>query len=320
MLNTFLTEYRGRSEDYYKYAIEKGLITVNDEQVNCETVLKHNDQITHKIHRHEPPVSDQPIRIVHEDNELIVIDKPGSIPVHPSGRYRHNTIVHIMTKEMGYNTLYPINRLDTMTSGLMLIAKSSERAGEVKKELRERTVEKEYICKVTGCFPSERTICEAPMKQLSFLVPLNYVHPTGKDCKTIFERLSYDGKTSLVRCKPLTGRTHQIRVHLRYLGFPIANDPVYGYSTPWSDFFPLGPLENPEEIVQSMIDCTPFDYMLDPFEKSDLPRCQECRVPIIQKDPVHQNLALWLHAVKYSGNKWTYESPLPAWTGNSLIQ
>ncbi|CAO3703618.1 unnamed protein product [Rhizopus stolonifer] len=151
-----------------------------------------------------------------------------------------------------------INRLDTMTSGLMLIAKSSERAGKVKKELRERMVEKEYICKVTGCFPSERTVCEAPMKQLSFLVPLNYVHPTG-------------------------------------------------------------PLENPEEIVQSMIDCTPFDYMLDPFEKSDLPRCQECSVPIIQKDLVHQNLALWLHAVKYSGNKWSYESPLPAWTGNPLI-
>ncbi len=68
--------------------------------------MKPQDSIIHKVHRHEPPVTDQPIKIIYEDDGLLVVDKPGGIQVHPSGRYRHNTIVHVMTKELGYNKLY----------------------------------------------------------------------------------------------------------------------------------------------------------------------------------------------------------------------
>ncbi|KAI9282171.1 pseudouridine synthase [Sporodiniella umbellata] len=311
VLSNFLTEYRGRSEDYYKYAIDHGFVTVNGDRIDYNQTLKLHDQIVHKVHRHEPPVTNQPIQIIHEDKELLVIDKPSGIQVHPSGRYRHNTVAHIMMKEMGHRSLYPINRLDTLTSGLMFFAKTSEKANGIMKEIREREVDKEYICRVSGYFPSGRIECDAPIKQLSFLVPLNYVHSTGKPCSTVFERISYDGETSLVKCQPLTGRTHQIRVHLRYLGFPIANDPVYGFSTPWSNLFPLGSLEDPEEIVRLMVEYTPFDYMMDPFRDSSLPRCQECHVPIVEKDLA--SLTLWLHAVKYNGDNWSYKSSLPSW-------
>lgn len=165
----------------------------------------------------------------------------------------------------------------------------------------------------------ERVVCQEPIKTLSYTVSLNYVHQEGKQCVTEFERISYNGRTSLVRCKPLSGRTHQIRVHLRYLGYPIANDPIYGYSTAWSNNLKDSQaLENPREIqdiLQIMVDTAPYDYMDDdPLNKTGLPRCHVCNVPIIQTDPKPSQLALWLHAYKYSGKEWSFETPnLPSW-------
>lgn len=84
------------------------------------------------------------------------------------------------------------------------------------------------MCRVEGEFPSGELICEEPILVVSFKIGLCRVDPKGKECRTVFQRLSYNGKTSVVRCLPLTGRTHQIRVHLQFLGFPILNDPIYG--------------------------------------------------------------------------------------------
>ncbi|KAI8082684.1 pseudouridine synthase [Gilbertella persicaria] len=321
VLQVFLNEYRGRSEQYYRFAIEKGLITVNHKKTTPDTLLKRQDLISHVVHRHEPPVTDQPIRIIYEDDQLLVINKPGSIQVHPSGRYRHNTVLHILRKEYGYDRLFPSNRLDRITSGLMLICKNPVMANDIGLQMRSGEIQKEYICRVSGEFPRERIVCREPIKTLSYTVSLNYVHPQGKSCATIFERVSYNGRTSLVRCKPLSGRTHQIRVHLRYLGYPIANDPIYSYATAWSDrMLLLSPLKETESILNTMVKTAPYDYMDDdPLNKTGLPRCDVCQVPIIQTDPQPTQLALWLHAYKYSGKQWSFETPhLPAWANESF--
>ena len=89
-----------------RYAIERGLLTINGNHVTVDAILKNGDVIGHKIHRHEPPCTDQPIKIVHEDQDLFVVDKPGGMPVHPAGRYRHNTIVHVLKKERNIPKLY----------------------------------------------------------------------------------------------------------------------------------------------------------------------------------------------------------------------
>lgn len=89
-----------------RYAIERGLLTINGNHVTVDAILKNGDVIGHKIHRHEPPCTDQPIKIVHEDEDLFVVDKPGGMPVHPAGRYRHNTIVHVLKKERNIPKLY----------------------------------------------------------------------------------------------------------------------------------------------------------------------------------------------------------------------
>ncbi|KAI7902588.1 pseudouridine synthase [Cokeromyces recurvatus] len=310
VLNAFLSEFRGRSEQYYKDAIEKGLVTVNYKPTTPDSIIKNQDLLNHFVHRHEPPVTDQPIEIIYEDDRLFVINKPSNIQVHPGGRFRHNTVIHVMRKELNYDTLFPLNRLDRYTSGLMIICKSSINANSIAEQMRSAEIQKEYLCRVSGKFPREQIICEAPIKTLSYKVSFNYIHPEGKACRTLFERISYDGDTSLIRCKPLTGRTHQIRIHLRHLGFPITNDPIYGYKTPWTSMLTKN---NFESVIDSMIEHAPYDYM-DDDPSSTLPRCSECNIPLIQDGLNDTKNSLWLHAYKYTGKDWSFETPsLPVW-------
>lgn len=111
------------------------------------------------------------------------------------------------------------------------------------------------MCRVEGEFPEGELICEEPILVVSFKIGLCRVDPKGKECKTVFQRLSFNGKTSVVRCLPLTGRTHQIRVHLQYLGFPILNDPIYG-SSAWGPHRGKGGLvgKSDEELLQALVE------------------------------------------------------------------
>ncbi|KAI7871871.1 pseudouridine synthase [Spinellus fusiger] len=331
LLNVFSEEFRDRSEEYYKYAIEKGLITVNGKSVTVDTLIKNQDIIGHQIHRHEPPVTDTEIAIVHQDKDLYVVNKPGGIPVHPAGRYRHNTVIHVLRKKHNIPILFPANRLDRLTSGLMLIALNAKRAQELEHEMTQGKIRKEYVCRVQGEFPKKEIVCEAPIKTISFKLSLNYVHEEGKPCTTVFERLSYNGTTSVVRCRPLTGRTHQIRVHLRYLGYPIANDPLYGSDTTWSPKLHKGQSMTPEE-AQALVDSlmAKSEYQDGQWHTEEQPNtipsttktdetCGECSIELL-KDPVPKDLFIWLHAWRYSGEHWAYETELPEWAKESFMQ
>lgn len=88
-------------------------------------------------------------------------------------------------------------------------------------------LEKEYVCRVAGEFPEQEVLCQEPILVVSYKVGVCRVDPKGKPCQTLFQRLSSNGSSSVVRCLPRTGRTHQIRVHLQFLGHPILNDPIY---------------------------------------------------------------------------------------------
>lgn len=116
-------------------------------------------------------------------------------------------------------------------------------------------LEKEYVCRVEGEFPEGELICEEPILVIACKIGLCRVDPTGKECRTVFQRLSFNGKTSVVRCLPLTGRTHQIRVHLQYLGFPILNDPIYG-ALAWGSHRGKGGIieKNNEELLQALVE------------------------------------------------------------------
>lgn len=231
------------------------------------------------VHRHEPPVVGTPLEILVDDGQVLVVDKPASIPVHPCGRFRHNTVIFILGKEHGISELHTVHRLDRLTSGVLLFARTLETSKKLDQLVRDRQVrselfedlhvfqvfsvltdfspqlEKEYVCRVEGEFPEGELICEEPILVVAFKIGLCRVDPKGKECRTVFQRLSFNGKTSVVRCLPLTGRTHQIRVHLQYLGFPILNDPVYG-SLAWGPHRGKGGLvgKSDEELLQALVE------------------------------------------------------------------
>ncbi|XP_034381040.1 RNA pseudouridylate synthase domain-containing protein 2 isoform X2 [Cyclopterus lumpus] len=254
LLEVFKSEFRAESIEYYQRATKEGRIRLNETPVeDLSMVLRNNDLMKNTVHRHEPPVVGRPLEVLVDDGEVLVVNKPASIPVHPCGRFRHNTVIFILGKERGISELHTVHRLDRLTSGVLLFARTLETSKKLDQLVRDRQVEKEYVCRVEGEFPEGELVSEEPILVVSFKIGLCRVDPKGKDCRTVFQRLSFNGKTSVVRCCPLTGRTHQIRVHLQYLGFPILNDPIYG-SSAWGPHRGRGGLvgKSNEELLQAL--------------------------------------------------------------------
>ncbi|XP_078133999.1 pseudouridylate synthase RPUSD2 isoform X2 [Sander vitreus] len=256
LLEVFKSEFRAESIEYYQRAAKEGRIRLNEAPVeDLSVVLRNNDLMKNTVHRHEPPVVGRPLEVLVDDGEVLVVDKPASIPVHPCGRFRHNTVIFILGKERGISELHTVHRLDRLTSGVLLFARTLEASKKLDQLVRDRQLEKEYVCRVEGQFPESELICEEPILVVSFKIGLCRVDPKGKECRTVFQRLSFNGKTSVVRCLPLTGRTHQIRVHLQYLGFPILNDPIYG-SSAWGPHRGKGGLvgKSNEDLLQALVE------------------------------------------------------------------
>ncbi|XP_060939011.1 RNA pseudouridylate synthase domain-containing protein 2 [Limanda limanda] len=256
LLEVFETEFRAEPLEFYQRAAKEGRIRLNETPVeDLSVVLRNNDHLRNTVHRHEPPVVGRPLEVLVDDGEVLVVDKPASIPVHPCGRFRHNTVIFILGKEQGFSELHTVHRLDRLTSGVLLFARTLEASKKLDQLVRDRQLEKEYVCRVDGEFPEGEVTCEEPILIVSFKIGICRVDPKGKECRTVFQRLSFNGKTSVVRCLPLTGRTHQIRVHLQFLGFPISNDPIYG-SSAWGPSRGKGGLvgKSNEELLHALVE------------------------------------------------------------------
>ncbi|BFZ12875.1 hypothetical protein BsWGS_15914 [Bradybaena similaris] len=208
-------------------SFESGLIHVNGKRVGLNHIIRGNDYICHRTHRHENPVTAAPLEVIENNDDILVINKPSSIPCHPCGRYRFNSVAFILGKEMGLTSLRGIYRLDRLTSGVLIFCKTPQMTKTLMSQVANRQVQKEYVCRVVGKFPDGTVNVDQPLEALSNKLRLQVVSPTGKSSQTTFTRISYNGKSSVVRCVPHTGRTHQIRVHLQYLGYPILNDGFY---------------------------------------------------------------------------------------------
>ncbi|KAH9269400.1 RNA pseudouridylate synthase domain-containing protein 2 [Batrachochytrium salamandrivorans] len=305
IFQVFEKEFHDRPTEFYKQAIEKGKIRVNGAAVPLTYVIKNSDLVENTVHRHEPSVTDCPIDIVHQSDSILVVNKPGSIPVHPTGRYRHNTVIHLLEFEYKMQNLFLINRIDRLTSGLLLIARDKDVAASMMREMRERQVKKTYLARVKGEFPAEEVECNEPIETVQFKVGVNIVSPTGKPCSTHFKRLSYNGLTSVVQCEPKTGRTHQIRVHLQF-----SRTSYCQRSNLWVFFVGEDALLIPDASLKVAGD------IVDDIDVDPLSNCGECR--FVRSDPIPEQLVIWLHSWKYEGDSgWKFEAPRPDWADDA---
>eukprot|EP00794_Sanderia_malayensis_P011158 gene11158-12330_t len=359
LIDIFKKEFRMRSVEYYERAIKTGKITLNDKIVSQDTMLTSNHVVRTQVHRHEPPVVDKQFDFVENNDLMVVIDKPSSIPVHPCGRYRHNTVVFILGEEYGLTNLHTIHRIDRLTSGILMFAKTKQKAQEMEQCVKGRLVKKEYLCRVQGRFPNEPIVCKKAIKVVSHKVGVCQVHPEGKEAVTEFLFESFNGQSSVVRCIPSTGRMHQIRVHLQYIGFPILNDPIYNHPTAWGPNRGEGGNDGSIDDVLKILadtrkdkprnrissnnqadDClsenktekqisdeqpslsNPSDQcrnsnqdrkLLDACSNDDSfdYDCTDCLNPM--PDPSEDDLVMYLHALKYTGPGWQYETKVPSW-------
>ena len=311
---------------------------VNDEPSSVDYVVQNNDFISHTVHRHELPVTDQKMKVIHEDDDWVVVDKPPSIPVHPCGRYRHNSVIFILAKELGYKQLHTVHRLDRLTSGVLIFSKSSAKARVMEQLIKAREVQKEYVCRVMGKFPEHEIVCDQPLEVISYKIGLVVVDPKGKESKTTFNRVSYKDGVSIVRCQPKSGRMHQIRVHLQFLGYPIANDPLYNSVIFGSEKGKDGEFgKTREELIEDLIKHHSVENWIesDEYQQSKLKNrpddigdveetienskdseyfdqhCIECKT--VYKNPPKDTLVMYLHALKYSGEGWSYSTEMPSW-------
>lgn len=230
LLEIFLSEFKAYDEAYYREAISNGSITVSGKQVDTDYIVRDGDSIEHRTVRHEPPVLNIPISIEFDLPNMIIVCKPPSIPTHECGAYYRNSLIRILQTETGLDGLRAIHRLDRVTSGLVVLAKNSETAGRLVELMKSEECEKWYVAKVIGNFPDGEQRCNAAITCLSEKNGVYGIDPAGKTCETWFYKETYysASNTSVVRCRPITGRTHQIRLHLQHLGYPIANDTCYG--------------------------------------------------------------------------------------------
>ncbi len=176
----------------------------------------------------EPAVNGA-VEILHEDAALIVVNKPAPLPMHAGGRYFLNTLQHLLNAAYQPQTPYPAHRLDANTSGLVLVARTRSIVRELQAQFAAGQVAKKYLVRVPGRPPADEFYCDAPIssgagEQCSRTVDWE----NGRAARTEFsgQRRFADG-SSLLEARPLTGRTHQIRVHLWHLGIPAGGDPVY---------------------------------------------------------------------------------------------
>ncbi|XP_020107443.1 RNA pseudouridine synthase 7 [Ananas comosus] len=328
IVDLFAEEFKGRPYDYYVGAVKSGRIQVDGQMVQPTYVVKSSQKISHFLHRHEPPVMVGEVLILENEDDVLTICKPASVPVHPCGQYRKNTVVGILQAEHGLAPLFPVHRLDRLVSGLLIFAKNAEKAESFRQQIEAGLLQKEYIAIVVGVFPEGEKIVDANVnynaREGRSTVEVNDQSGEvlkGKSACTKFQRITANGQFSVVLCKPITGRTHQIRVHLQYAGHPIANDMLYlsegvsPHSTKrarTSDDRVASNLPLPPQSDSTRTDQCTGDDLVPDEEFSIDPVCTNCP-NLGPKGYDGDEQGLWLHCVRYTGPGWSYECPYPEW-------
>jgi 23S rRNA pseudouridine1911/1915/1917 synthase len=235
-------QYSEHSRTYFQHLINDGFVMVNGLQIKPNRIIESGDVIRLTIHKPEKSLlspEEIPLNIIYEDSDLLVVDKPAGLTTHPSPGQTTHTLINALIKyypglaELG-NTLRPgiVHRLDKDTSGLIIIAKNNKSQLNLINQFKNRAVHKTYLTLVKGHLSPEEGIIEAPIGRNPNNRKLMSVLTNGRPARTRYKVIKYFNDFTFLEVKPETGRTHQIRVHLSAIGYPIIGDTTYGTKTP----------------------------------------------------------------------------------------
>lgn len=322
-----------RDADYSDYETLKGSDLF-------ELQLKENDVVVNHACIHELKVPDSPnLNIIYEDKSLLVVNKPAGIPVHPSGSsYKFNTLQYLLTVKMNplfdphdlidkdtlefRTSLWPCHRLDKDTSGVLIFAKNQNRCSELTKQIENKKgMTKRYLALVHGKFGPKMRIVKDPVVDVD-LAKRYENGGIGRKIlygKTTFKMIHYDEKsdTSLLDCHLFTGRRHQIRQHLRNLGFHIVHDPLYGIEGILKERMFHYP-EKAEFLKLRKKYELQLQNRVNFWEKESI--CSNC-YHVTYNDPTnHLDKYMRLHSIEYTYQPkdstepvWKFKTPLPHW-------
>ena len=227
------------SRSYIQKLVKDGAVFVNNRQVKANYKVQPQDQVILTIPDMQVPdilPENIPLDILYEDQWLLVVNKPKDMVVHPSAGHMEGTLVNAVMAHCGEHlsgingVLRPgiVHRIDKDTSGLLMIAKNDKAHNALAAELKDKKSLRKYVAIVHGNLPNDRGVIEAPIGRSDKDRKKQAVTAKGKPAVTRFTVLERFGNYTLVELQLETGRTHQIRVHMAYIGHPVAGDPLYG--------------------------------------------------------------------------------------------
>ena len=238
-IDKYLTDNTDYTRSKIQKMIENGNILVNNKQTKESYKLKENDRITIEEYNEEIDIEPEniPLDIYYEDEDLIVVNKPSGMVVHPApGNYSKTLVNALMYHTNNLSTINTsirpgiVHRIDADTSGLLLVAKNDKTHNALAEAIQKKEVVREYIALVEGVIMEDTATIDAPIgRDKNNRKKMAVTSENSKDAITHIRVLDRYKDSTLIRCKLETGRTHQIRVHLNYIGHPVVNDPVYGY-------------------------------------------------------------------------------------------
>jgi len=228
------------SRSFLRKLLDEGRVTVDGRVPKASYKIVAGDVITIRV---PPPRTtevvpeDIPLNVVYEDADLIVVDKPAGMVVHPAHGHYSGTLVNALLAHchdlsgIG-GKLRPgiVHRLDKDTSGLLVVAKSDAAHQHLQQQFQQRTIRKTYLALTEGLLPAVDGIIDAPVgRDPQRRKRMAVVPRSGREAQTEYHVLEFFSENTLVEAKPITGRTHQIRIHFAFIGHPLVGDPVYGY-------------------------------------------------------------------------------------------
>lgn len=243
-IDKYLAEELGISRSTVKKMIDEGFVLVNGKEVKASLILSETDELFVKdgfIKEASFEAEDIPINIVYEDDDLLVINKKSGMVVHPGNGNTSGTLVNALmhyTKNLSNKEVFRpgiVHRIDKDTSGLMLVAKNDKAHDILAEGFKNKTIKREYIALVCGVIGEDTGVIDAPIgRDAKDRKKMCVTSENSKKAVTHFKVLKRYEHYTLLRLILDTGRTHQIRVHMKYIGHPVYNDPVYGKA--YNDF------------------------------------------------------------------------------------